>query len=190
MGTCRRRHKAAFQSSLSPQAKIGNQAAIPFDILISEVLEKSSALADHHQQTPPAVMVLFIDLQVLGEVANALGEQRDLNLGRTRVRVVQPMFFDNRLRVFHAEVSFEKRKRGRTSGGNCNTSVADGKSVSRTCQPQDATLARLYESTGPAILHDPGEGKHLVVHRDVDAGVKQAHHGKRFREILHRICIA
>jgi hypothetical protein len=34
---------------------------------------------------------------------------------------MQPMFFDNRLRVFHAEVSFEKRKRGRTSDDNCNT---------------------------------------------------------------------
>ena len=39
------------------------------------------------------------------------------------------MFFDNRLRVFHAEVSFEKRKRGRTSDENCNTSVAPGKSA-------------------------------------------------------------
>jgi hypothetical protein len=189
VGTCRTRHKAAFQSSLSPQAKTGNQAAIPFDILISEVLEKPSALADHHQQTPPAVMVFLIDLQVLGEMADALGEQRNLNLGRTRVRVVQPMFFDNRLRVFHAEVSFEKRKRGRTSGEDCNTSVADGKSVLPLGQPQDVTSARLGESAGRAILDDPGEGKHLVVHRDVDTRVKQAHHGKRFREILHRICV-
>ncbi len=112
---------AAFRSSLSPQPKTGDEAAIPLDILVPEVLEKSSALADHHQQSSPAVMVLFVDLQVLGEVGDALGEQCNLDLGRTRVRVVQPMFFDNRLRVFHAEVSFEKRKRGRTSGGDCNT---------------------------------------------------------------------
>ena len=53
-------------------------------------------------------MVFLVDLQMLGEMADALGEQRNLDLGRTRVRVVQPVFFDNRLRVFHAEVSFEK----------------------------------------------------------------------------------
>ena len=112
---------AAFQGSLSSQTKTGDKAAIPLDILISEVLEKPSALANHHQQTSPTVMVLFVDLQMLGEVADALAEQRNLDLGRTRVRVVVPMFFDNRLRVFHAEVSFEKRKRGRTSGADCNT---------------------------------------------------------------------
>ena len=116
VGTYGRRHRAAFSGSLSPQPKVCDEAAIPLDILVPEVLEKPPALADHHQQASPAVMVFLIDLQMLGEMADALGEQRNLNLGRTRVRVVQPMFFDNRLRVFHAEVPFENGKRGRTSG--------------------------------------------------------------------------
>lgn len=102
--------RGRLPGSLSPQSKAGDEVSIPLDILVVEVLEQSSALANHHQQTSPTVMVLFIDLQMLGEVADALGEQRNLDLGRARVRVVEPMFFNYRLRVFHAEVSFEGRK--------------------------------------------------------------------------------
>lgn len=112
---------AALRGLLSPQPKTGDQGTIPLDILVPEVLEESSTLADQHQETSPAVMVLLIDLQMLGEMADAFGEHCNLDLGRTRIRVVQPIFFNYCLRVFHAEIPFERRKRGRTSGNDCST---------------------------------------------------------------------
>jgi hypothetical protein len=48
------------------------------------------------------VVILLVDPQVIGEVVDAFGEQRDLDLGRARVRLVCAELIDNGLRVFHA----------------------------------------------------------------------------------------
>ena len=47
-----------------------------------------AALADELEQPAAAVVVVLVRAQVLGEVADALGEQRDLDLGGTGVAVV------------------------------------------------------------------------------------------------------
>src|SRR5690606_30128594 len=44
--------------------------------------------ADQHEQPAPAVVVLPVLAQVLVEVVDALGEQRDLDLGRAGVVLV------------------------------------------------------------------------------------------------------
>lgn len=71
-----------------------------------EIPKQSPALADHHEQTPPAVMVLLVDLQVFREVIDPLGEQRNLNLRRTGVRGMRAIFVYNRLSVGHEVLSY------------------------------------------------------------------------------------
>src|SRR5580700_209630 len=53
-----------------------------------EVVEQAAALGHHAKEAATRVVVLHVGLEVFGQVADALGQQRDLNLGRARVVVV------------------------------------------------------------------------------------------------------
>ena len=53
--------------------------------VLSQVVEQPTTLADQQQQTTTAVVVVLVLLEVLGEVDDAVAQQRDLHLGRTGV---------------------------------------------------------------------------------------------------------
>ena len=55
----------------------------PITVLIDrpQVVEQPAPLADELEQPSPAVMVLLVGLEVLGEVSDSLGEERHLHLG-------------------------------------------------------------------------------------------------------------
>jgi len=55
----------------------------------------SSSLAHQLEQATSGVVVLLVGLEVLGELTDALGEERDLHLGRTGVAVVGAVFLDD-----------------------------------------------------------------------------------------------
>src|SRR5438093_13424721 len=55
---------------------------------MAEVGEQLPALADHLQQPPPGVHVLLVRGEVLGELSDALREQRDLIFRRAGIPVV------------------------------------------------------------------------------------------------------
>src|SRR6478735_10871349 len=76
---------------LPSQTMFCDDAAVTLDVVLADVVEQPASLTDQHQQSPPAVMVLDVDLQVLGEVVDAGGQQRDLHLGRARIGVMQPV---------------------------------------------------------------------------------------------------
>ena len=48
-------------------------------------------MADHLQQTAAGVMVLFVDLQVLGQVGDALGQYRDLDCSFCIISDISPL---------------------------------------------------------------------------------------------------
>jgi hypothetical protein len=58
-------------------------------------------------------MVLFVDLQVLGEVVDTLCQQRNLDLRRTGVVRVRSIFIYNSLRVVHEVLSYVSKFGGR-----------------------------------------------------------------------------
>ncbi len=91
---------------LATQSQSCDQGPVTLHVLFLEVPEQSPTLTDHHEQTAPAVMVLLMDLQMLGEVVDALGQQRNLDLRRTCVRGVRAVFFYNSLRVVHEVLSY------------------------------------------------------------------------------------
>ena len=68
--------------------------SVTLDVLLFEIVEQATALTDHFQQASARVMILLVEFEVLIEVVDALGEQRDLNLGRTGVTLVQGIRFD------------------------------------------------------------------------------------------------
>ena len=87
----------------APKPESGYDAAIPLDILRSQIVEETPTAPHHHEQSSPAVMILLMGLQMLGEVVDPLGEQRNLDLGRSRVRGVRAVLADNRCGISHEE---------------------------------------------------------------------------------------
>ena len=79
---------AAPSNVSAPQTQTSDEGPVAFDVLATEVVEQPPALADQHQQAAPAVVVVLVLTEMLSELVDPLGEQRDLDLGRSRVAVV------------------------------------------------------------------------------------------------------
>lgn len=77
-----------------------------------EVPKQSPTLPDHHEQTSPAMMILLVDLQMLGEVIDTLSQQRNLDLRRACVRGMRAKFIYNSLRVVHEVLSYASKWSG------------------------------------------------------------------------------
>lgn len=60
---------------------------VAVDVFAFEIVEKTSSTSHQLQQTTPRVKVFAVGTEVLGEVLDALAEQRDLNLGGAGVCV-------------------------------------------------------------------------------------------------------
>src|SRR3954470_10046123 len=81
---------------LLTQAERAHDFAIALDIGALQVIEKPTTLSHELQQAAARVVVLLVHLEVLGQVLDALAEQRNLNLGRTRVSLVRAELGDRR----------------------------------------------------------------------------------------------
>ena len=57
---------------LAPESQARDQRPIPLDVFLPQVIEQPPALADHHQQTTPGVMVLGVGLEMLRQLFDAL----------------------------------------------------------------------------------------------------------------------
>ena len=66
---------------LSSQFQPLDDLVVFSDISPLEVIEQFSSSGDHFQQSAPGMIVLFVYLEMLGELIDALGQQRDLDLG-------------------------------------------------------------------------------------------------------------
>src|SRR5262249_34306830 len=71
-----------------------DEPAVPVNALGLEVIEKLPPLADELEQAPTRVMVLGVHLEVLGQVRDALGQKRNLDLGRAGITLVLLKFLN------------------------------------------------------------------------------------------------
>src|SRR5882724_8769348 len=67
------------------QAKSLDQLLVTPGILALEIVEQAATLADHDQQAAPRVKVLIVGLQMVGQVLDALAQDRDLHFRRARI---------------------------------------------------------------------------------------------------------
>ena len=65
-----------------------NDRSVTLDVFGFEVVQKTAALTDHLQKTAAGVVIVLVHFEVFVEVVDALGEECDLDLGRTRVTLV------------------------------------------------------------------------------------------------------
>ena len=66
-----------------------------FDDRPQEAVAEAAALADHQKQTATGMVILLVHLQMVVQVVDAAGEQRDLNLGRAGVAFLAAVLCNN-----------------------------------------------------------------------------------------------
>src|SRR3984885_12307172 len=71
--------------NLPAQTELLDHRAVPVDVFALQVVQQAPAAADKQQQPAAAVVVVLVHLEVLGQVADPLGQQRDLDLRRAGV---------------------------------------------------------------------------------------------------------
>ncbi len=69
-------------------AQLCDDRAVTLDIDLDEIVQQPAALTDHLVHAQTAVVVVGMGLEVLGELADALGEDGDLDFRRTGVALV------------------------------------------------------------------------------------------------------
>jgi hypothetical protein len=85
---------AFAQARLSPDPELADQRAIALDVGVPQVVQQTPLLANQEEKAAARVMVLGVHFQVLGELPDARGGERDLDLGRARVLVAAPVLRD------------------------------------------------------------------------------------------------
>lgn len=75
----------ALRLDVVADAELCDEFAVVVDVALLDIREKTTTLTDEHEQATARVVILLVDLDVLGELANALGEDCDLDLGGTRI---------------------------------------------------------------------------------------------------------
>lgn len=71
-----------------------DEFAVFEDVAVLDVDEQATTLTNEHEQTAARVVILGVLFEVLGEVTDALGEDRDLNFSATRILSILAIFGD------------------------------------------------------------------------------------------------
>ena len=88
-------------SRLATNAETADQSAIALDIATLHVIEQTATLANELHESTAGVVITLVNLEVLGEVRDPVRQNRDLNLGRARVRSVSLKVLDDLLLLSH-----------------------------------------------------------------------------------------
>jgi hypothetical protein len=91
----------ALLPELFPQSEALDDCAITLQILVFQIVQKPPALADEFQKTSARMVILFMLLEMIGQVSNASAKQGHLNFRRTRIGRVQLEFIDNAFSFFY-----------------------------------------------------------------------------------------
>lgn len=100
----RNRNHEPHQRCLSAQLRVtslptetvgGDDRSVPLHVVVPDVVEEATTATYQLEQATTAVVVLLVDLEVLVEVVDPLGQQRNLHLGRAGVGVVKTVLRDD-----------------------------------------------------------------------------------------------
>src|SRR4029077_6408285 len=99
------------------------------------VIKQSAPLADHFEQPSARMIVLAVRLEMLCEIGNPLGQDRDLDFWRTGIAGLGRIFLDELLLALSADrhriipccLSFEEGRAGMSSSTVGSYARASGK---------------------------------------------------------------
>ena len=80
--------RALFARKLLSQAQSLNYGSVSFDILLSQVIQKLLSVTNHLGVSSLRMEILGVLLHVLGELIDSGCKNRNLNLGRTCVLLI------------------------------------------------------------------------------------------------------
>jgi len=86
---------------LLAQAQPFHNLAIPVRVSAVQIIQQAPSPVDHHDQPAPRRMVLRMCFQMGCQVVDALAQQRDLHLRRSRISRVRPELLDHFCFEFH-----------------------------------------------------------------------------------------
>src|SRR4051812_24786325 len=122
---------------LAAQAELLDQGAVALEILALQVIQEAAAPSDELEQAATRVVVVLVRAEVLGQLVDALGQHRDLDLGRAGVRLMLAELPDMLQLLFLGEghlsplvdvsprVSARREGRTRAAGAGSASRVAD-----------------------------------------------------------------
>ena len=73
------------RATLLADAELLDDAFVAIGIVLLQVVEQATALADEHEQAAARAVVFFVRLEVLRQLTDALTQQCDLDFGATGV---------------------------------------------------------------------------------------------------------
>ncbi len=88
------------RAALAAQPEALDEGVVPLNILVREISKLTTALADELQQPPPGGEVMLVRAKVVGQVNDAIREERYLNLGRAGVTVCPLVLLDDFVLAF------------------------------------------------------------------------------------------
>jgi len=74
--------------TLPAQSQSSHYFVITPDVRLLQIFEQFSSLLDHLQQAATRMIILLVNLEMLLEFVDSLTQQRDLDRGRTRIRLM------------------------------------------------------------------------------------------------------
>src|SRR5712692_8765163 len=89
------RHTARATQDLTPQSQIGDQLQIAVVLSARQVVQEATTRADHLEQPAPGMIVVLVVAQMPRQRIDAVGQQRDLHVGRAGVAGVEPVLLDD-----------------------------------------------------------------------------------------------
>ena len=108
--------RALFQSALATlklltELELLGDGDVAAGIGFVEIIQQTTAAADHLEQPAAGAVVLHVLLQMLSEVINPLCEQSNLNVGAPGIFLVHPKLFNCLVLNFHTVRIQNKRIR-------------------------------------------------------------------------------
>jgi hypothetical protein len=84
----RRKVTAARKFSVTELQLLGD-LLIAVDVRVVEIIQKTAALADHHEQPTAGAVIFFVGLQMSRKMIDAFGKQSDLHVRGSGIFLVQ-----------------------------------------------------------------------------------------------------
>jgi hypothetical protein len=82
------------KSHLLAEAESLNHGFVALGIVLFEVVEQATPLADQHEKTAARAMVLQVRFEVVRQLTNAFAQQSDLNFWTARIGGMRPVLIN------------------------------------------------------------------------------------------------
>src|SRR4029077_7897911 len=89
--------RAGVTEGSAAQPDASDQRLVTRRARLLEIVQQPAPLGDHDEQTAPRMEILFVCRQVVGQIADALTQDGDLDLRRSGIALFRGVLCDERL---------------------------------------------------------------------------------------------